>query len=164
MCAHMNSPTAGSTTVCATGPTRLPRTRRPVRTGATAVEFAMVAPIFFLLIFICFEFTRLCMMNNLAQDAAYMAARYAMVEGSTADDASKQAKAVLNQLGTKNATITINGGKALDDKSASVTVKVDIPMKDNSFVFPRFTGNTKISAEVTLTAERYNGFYSATAP
>ncbi|MCG8448622.1 MAG: pilus assembly protein [Pirellulales bacterium] len=55
--------------------------RRQHRAGATATEFAIVAPIFFLFIFVSFEFSRLNVIRHTADSAAYEAARQAMVPG-----------------------------------------------------------------------------------
>ena len=131
------------------------------RKGATTVEFALVIPVLITMLFICFEFTRLCMMTNLAQDAAYEAARYAMVEGATAQDAKDRANHVLARLGTQNATVIVNNDEELSDQTASVTVRVTVPMADNSFVLSHFTTDHVITAEISLTAERYKGFYSS---
>ena len=54
------------------------------RAGATAVEFAIVAPIFFLIMLASFEFSRLNVIRHTADNAAYEAARHAMVPGATA--------------------------------------------------------------------------------
>jgi Flp pilus assembly protein TadG len=137
------------------------RANRRSQRGATAVEFAIVAPILFLLIFCAFEFARLCMIKNLAQDAAYEAARYAMVQGSDAQDAIDQANMVLATLGTRNVTVVVNDGAGIDEDTEAVKVAVTIPMKDNSFGLIPFVKDKTISAEITLIAERYNGFYAS---
>ena len=54
------------------------------RTGATAVEFAIVAPIFYTLVIASLEFGRLNIIRHTADQAAYEAARFAMVPGATA--------------------------------------------------------------------------------
>ena len=42
------------------------------RKGMTTVEFALVGPAFFLVVFASIEFCRLSMIRNLTQDAAYL--------------------------------------------------------------------------------------------
>ncbi len=61
------------------------RRQAVVRKGATVVEFAIVANLLMIMILTCMEFARLNMTRNLAQDAAYFAARYALVPGATAE-------------------------------------------------------------------------------
>ncbi len=75
--------------------------RQGDRSGVTAVEFAMVAPIFFLVVFICIEFCRLNMIRNLTQDAAYFAARDCIVPGASADEAIAAANHVLSLMNTR---------------------------------------------------------------
>ena len=70
------------------------------RDGATSVEFALVAPVFFLMVFICLEFIRLNMIRNLTQDAAYFAARRSMVPGATREEALAEANQVLGMMFT----------------------------------------------------------------
>jgi hypothetical protein len=129
------------------------------RRGATATEFAVVAPILFLTIFACFEFGRLCMMRNLAQDAAYEAARFAMVEGSDTEDAVARAQAILARLGTRNAQIIVNDGEKLTDDARAVKVEVRIPIRDNALVMSRFTRANNIEATIELLKESYDGYF-----
>ena len=77
------------------------------RRGATAVEFAFAAPALFFVIFCCAEFARLSMMRNLANNAAYEAARCAIVEGADNEDAILMANKILGRLGAQNTTINI---------------------------------------------------------
>ena len=56
------------------------------RRGATLVEFAFVAPVFFLILLASIEFSRLNMMRHTAAHAAYEGARTALVPGATADE------------------------------------------------------------------------------
>ena len=77
------------------------------RRGATAVEFAITAPMFFLFLLAAFEFGWLNVMRHTADNAAYEAARTAMVPGATAADATTKAKTLLNIVGTRGATVTV---------------------------------------------------------
>lgn len=132
----------------------VPRHRRA---GATVVEFAIVAPIFFILLLGAFEFSRLNMIRNTASNAAYEAARLAMVPGATADEATAEAGRILSVLGTKNATITINPA-TLTELTDEISVDISIPFADNAFMLPYFVGNMTILAKSTLKTERYRGF------
>ena len=62
------------------------RKQRNVRWGASAVEFAMVAPTFIFVMAVCAEFSRMSILRNTAQNACYEAARLAMTEGATIAD------------------------------------------------------------------------------
>lgn len=129
------------------------------RWGATAVEFAMVTPTFLIVIFCCIEFSRISMMRNLTQNAAYEAARMVITEGSTNQDAIDQANLILSRFGTSGATIDVNGGQAIDFTTTSVTVRIEVPMSENALVLPHLYNGKKVVAEVTLNTERYRGFF-----
>ncbi len=145
------------------------RTIRKIRNreGATAVEFAFVAPAFFAVIFCCFEFARMSMMRNLAQNAAYEACRFSMMEGATEAQGVAKAHEILARLGTSNATVTTtyqptyrDDGTVLQEKSF-VTTRVSIPLGSNSIVFPAAAfGDKALVAETQLRSERYTGYYS----
>ena len=130
------------------------------RRGATAVEFAISASLLFLIIFGAVEFCRMSMLRNLAQDACYEAARHAMVEGATTSEAYQRATDVLDMIGAKDVTVTINDGDGIDDDSSYVKVYVEIPMASNAYIIPYIYGDKVISAEIQLKMERYSGYYS----
>ena len=136
------------------------RRRAAARWGAAVVEFALVANVMILIVFICIEFTRLNMMRNLIQDAAYFAARTAMVPGGTTADAEAEANRVLAILNTQNAQIVVNDGQPLTDETRNVRVRVTVPISDNALFVPMFTGDKDLEASSTMKTERYDGFYN----
>ncbi len=129
------------------------------RQGMTTVEFAFVAPAFFLFVFVSFEFCRLNMIRNLTQDAAYFAARHCMVPGATSPEAIDKANEILGYMNTEGATVIINENEDITDDSDIVSVTVTVPVADNSLLVPKFTGDITFSATATLKTERYDGFY-----
>lgn len=138
------------------------------RRGATAVEFAVVAPAFLFICFFSIEFARMSMIRNLAQTAAYEASRFAMMEGATSADGQEKANEILARLGTKGANVQTSFQASLrDDGSileakAFVTTTVSIPLRDNTWVFPAVIfGDGEMYAETRLRSERYRGFYQA---
>lgn len=126
---------------------------RETRRGAAAVEFAIVAPIFFLFLLAAFEFGWLNVMRHTADNAAYEAARAAMVPGATAADASAKAAAILNVVGARGAQVNITPSN-ITNSTTEVTVSVDLPMASNGLILPRFTGNTTLHSASTLRTER----------
>lgn len=119
------------------------------RTGATAVEFAIVAPIFFTLVVASLEFGRMNIIRHTADQAAYEAARYAMVPGATAAEARSKAESMLKIVGARDSKVTIVG--PTDDK---VTVTIDVPLNKNGWIAPRFTKDKTLRATSTLKTER----------
>jgi len=135
------------------------RKRRQNREGATSVEFALVAPVFFLLVFICIEFIRLNMIRNLTQDAAYYAARTSMIPGATVEEAKAEAERVLGFMFTQGAKIVINNGGTLNRDTREVVVEIKVPMDENSFLVPQFTSQVEFHSKATIRTERYDGFF-----
>ncbi len=131
----------------------LQRHRRQNRRGATLVEFAIVAPVFFLLLLGSFEFSRLNVIRHTADNAAYEAARIAMVPGATAAEAVAEAQRIMNIVRARGTTVTVNPA-TLGLTTNQITVTVDVPMGQNGWITPRFTGSQIMRAVATLKAER----------
>lgn len=97
------------------------------RPGTLTVEFALVAPIIFLLFFGSLELTSLNLMRHTAGNAAYEAARTAIVPGATEAQAKQKALNLLQAVGaTRNVSIDFT------DTPEKVSVYINIPVKDNS--------------------------------
>ena len=136
------------------------------RRGAAMIEFAIVAIPMFMLIFGCIEFARVSMMESLAQNASYEAARHVIVPGATAQEAEAEARRILGFLGTRQATVEIepedtSGSvqSSIDELTTRVTVRIRIPMDKNVIYLNRFTNDVVIEKATTLTTERYSGFF-----
>jgi len=128
------------------------RNHRP-RRGATAVEFALAAPIFFLFLLAAFEFGWMNVLRHTADNAAYEAARAAMVPGATAADATAKATGLLNIVGARSPKVTITPS-TITTTTKKVTVAIDIPMSKNGLIIPKFSKSSTLHAESTLRTER----------
>jgi len=117
------------------------------------VEFALVAPVFFLLLLVSFEFARMNVIRHTADNAAYEAARIAMVPGATAAEAVAEANRILNIVSTRGATVTVNPA-TLGPNTNQITVTVDVPLDQNGWITPRFTSTQNMRSVSTLKAER----------
>lgn len=129
------------------------RCNKAPRRGATTVEFAIIAPVFFLLLLTSFEFSRLNVIRHTADNAAYEAARIGMVPGATATEAVNEANRILNIAGTNGARVTVNPA-TLTPNTRQITVTVDVPMDQNGWITPKFTSGRTMRSESTLKAER----------
>ena len=132
------------------------RRQAVVRKGATVVEFAIVANLLMIMILTCMEFARLNMTRNLAQDAAYFAARYALVPGATAAEAHAEADRIMGSMLTNGYTVTVAD---LDEFSDEVSVTVDVDLTAVALFAPYFLPDATISTTAKLQTERYDGFY-----
>lgn len=126
------------------------------RDGVAAVEFAIIANVLFILIFVSFEFSRLHLTRNLAQDAAYFAARQAMVPGATAKEANQEATRILSAMFDRGYQITVH---PLSHESNEVTVEVSIDLGEVAFFTPMFLPKKVIRSVATMSTERYRGHY-----
>jgi Flp pilus assembly protein TadG len=138
----------------ATASMQPPNRQRAVRrTGAAAVEFAIVAPIFFIFVLGSLEFGRLNVIRHTADQAAYEAARHAMVPGATAAEARTRADRMLRIVGARGARVGV-APAVLGPDVDEIIVTVDIPMNQNGWITPRFTRNSTIHAVSRLKTER----------
>jgi Flp pilus assembly protein TadG len=130
--------------------------RRPTiagRRGAAAVEFAIVGPIFFVLLIAAFEFGRMNVIRHTADNAAYEAARHAMVPGATSAEAAAKANSILRIVGTRGARVSVNP-TTIGPETDEVTVTINVPMNQNGWIAPRFSRGKTIRATSTLKTER----------
>lgn len=126
---------------------------REKRRGVSLVEFSLVLPVFLLILFAGFEFARICLVRNAANNAAYQAARRVMVPGATVADASAEVSRLLSVFGVNQFTVTVNPSP-ITLATDRVTVSVDIPANQCGWITPRFTNSLTIRAGSTLFAER----------
>lgn len=124
------------------------RARRLRRRGATAVEFALVAPIVFLLFFGAIEIARLSFLHHTAENAAYEAARKAIVAGGTEQNARAEATRLLEAVQAGN-----NVEVDVDEEVDRVAVEVRVPVADNSWGLGRFTSGFNLVGRCTLSRE-----------
>gem|GEM_PF-611441 len=127
---------------------------RITRQGAAAVEFALVAPLFFLMVFGMIEFGRMIMVQQVITNASREGARVAVLDGKTSADAKQIVTNYLSSAGISGATIAVlneNGAEVEPitigwDKPVTVTVQV--PFSSVTWLpTPMF-----ISADTNLTA------------
>jgi len=130
--------------------------RIDARKGVAAVEFAIIANILFILVMASFEIARLNLARNLAQDAAYYAARQVMVPGATDAEAHEEAKRILASMFDRGYQVKIH---PLGHEAERVTVEVSINLKEVAFFAPMFLPNKSITSVASLKTERYRGFY-----
>lgn len=132
------------------------RTGGPARLGAAAVEFAIVANILFIMVLTCMEFARMNMVRNLAQDAAYYAARHAMVPGATATEAQDVADDIMGTMLAGGYTVSVSN---IDSESSEIAVTVDVDLHTVALFAPFFLPDATIGTTATMRTERYDGFY-----
>ena len=130
-----------------------PRRKNARRSGATAVEFALVVPILLLFVFTALEFSRANMLRNTIENAAFEGARQGIIPGATASDAKTAAEDLVNSLQINDSTVTVSPSTIVAS-TEFVTVTVTAPMTmANHYVTPRFFLGKTPSASITLPRE-----------
>jgi len=126
------------------------------RSGASIVEFAIVANLLMLMIFTCMEFARLNMVRNLAQDAAYFAARHAMVPGATEAEAVAEADRIMSAMVANGYTVDVS---SLDSESGEISVTIAVDLTEVALFAPYFLPDSDLVTVANMRTERYDGFY-----
>ncbi len=116
------------------------------------VEFAIVAPLLFLLFVAAFEFCRANMIRHTADNAVYEAARVGILPGATTDEVQLEARRILGSLGLTGVDVRVKPGK-IDDDTEKVTVRVEVPLDENTFITSKFLTGKTIKRQLTMVRE-----------
>ncbi|MEM7313269.1 MAG: TadE family protein, partial [Planctomycetota bacterium] len=130
------------------------------RRGATAVEFAIGVIVLFIFLFGALELGRIYMIRHAADNAAYEAARHAMVPGATRAEAVAFAEDMLDAVGIRDGQIVVTPA-VLNESTPEVTVDISVPLDNNGWVVPQFGAGRQIFATATLRTERSAGLQIA---
>lgn len=132
---------------------RLNRIRN--RRGATLVEFAFVAPVFFLLVLGIFEFGRAMMVQALLTCAAQQGARAGSLDGAQNSDVSTAVNNYLSDGGISGATSTVSPSPPSSaNPGQDVKVTVSIPYSSISWLpAPTYLNNTTLSSTAIVQRE-----------
>jgi Flp pilus assembly protein TadG len=123
------------------------------RPGVATVEMAFVLPVLLAFIFAGLEFSRVNMVRNLIENAAYDGARRGILPGATASDCEQAANDLLQLLNLDQATVTVMPA-VIDEDTPQVTVTVDYPLSlTNGFVTPQFYLGKTLASEISLRRE-----------
>ncbi|HVS34790.1 MAG TPA: TadE/TadG family type IV pilus assembly protein [Gemmataceae bacterium] len=134
------------------------QTLRTRRRAATLVEFALVAPLFFVFVLGFAELGRGYMVQHLLNNAARQGCRVAVVEGKTNTDVSNAVSAILTPQGIGGDTVSvqinnISGDAGSAQSGDEVTVLVSVPASSVSwvpgaqFLFGTITGQSTLRRE-----------------
>ena len=155
-------------------------TKRSQRRGATAVEFALVIPIFGLFCVVCLDFARLSLARHVIQNAVYRAGRLAMTEGVTRQETIQAVDDYLDIFGFEagedsivvgqiyldedDHVMPLNTTDEFDSDAVEFHVEASLPFANATLVFPTFfpkwVDNREIRSEIRVRSERYNGFFN----
>jgi Flp pilus assembly protein TadG len=133
------------------------RMTRGKRLGAAAVEFAIVAPLFFLLVFGMIEFGRMVMIQQVITNASREGARKAVLDGESSSSVKSAVVTYMANGGVTIATsnVTINPSDPTTTAAGSpVTVTVSVPFSQVSWLpSPMFLGGRQMTASTVMRRE-----------
>jgi Flp pilus assembly protein TadG len=139
--------------------------RRPVRcvnrVGAAMLEFAIVLPIFLLLVFGIIELGRVMMLNQVAVNGCRAACRQAIVPGASNANVLSVVNSYLNDAGVSQTgrvvSIQNSSGTSVDlstiGSHQSVTVRVQFPYAQNTWGFTTIVGSSNLVSQSTMRRE-----------
>ncbi len=120
------------------------------------MEFALVAPVFFLLIFGMIEFGRMVMVQQVLTNASREGARVAVLDGVTASEVETTVTDFLGSAGISGAAVTIDPPEPSEaEYGEPVTVTVQVPFNQVSWLpAPLLVGgDTTLSATTVMRRE-----------
>ena len=131
------------------------RSCRRKRWGAAAVEFAVVAPVFFLLVFGMIEYGRMVMVEQVITNASREGARVGVLDGSQTSDVTTAVSNYLTSAKISGATTTVNPSPPSSAGYGNpVTVTVSVPFSSVSWLpHPWFLGGTTLTATSVMRRE-----------
>lgn len=139
---------------------RIARKQRGDRRGATAVEMAVVAPIFFLLVFGLVEFSRMTMVSQGLTDAARAGCRKAVLastDNSTDVDATVRdyLKAVVEDADDPDMVriLVTPSTLGVTESGTEVTTTVELDYADVSWIPAVFLDDVVLRGVSTMTRE-----------
>lgn len=83
------------------------RSHRLVHRGVTSVEFAAVAPVFFLIVLGILEIGRACMVTELLTEASRRACRQGVIEGTSSSSIQQAAVNYLANVGINGESVNV---------------------------------------------------------
>jgi Flp pilus assembly protein TadG len=134
-------------------------TKRNARSGASAVELAMIMPVFVMMVLGQIETSRLGMVSQMMTTAAREGCRVAVINGATLLDVQTRVNSILNPLGIYPTTFSVSctGTTSTWDQAPSgtpITVSLSMPYSQVSLLgAPYFLTNAVISGTATLSSE-----------
>ncbi len=132
------------------------RSRRLLRRGAAATEFAVIAPLFFLLLFGILEFGRALMVQQVLINASRVGARQASTTGATSSGVIAAAQDYASGVAVAGVNVTVTPDPASATPGASVTVTTSVPYNNVSWLpAPWFLGGKTLTATSIMRKEGF---------
>jgi Flp pilus assembly protein TadG len=130
------------------------RAVRKRRRGAAAVEFAIVLPVFVILVFGMIEYGRMVMVQQVITNASREGARKAVLDGATTSSVQSAVTSYLTSAKISGGSATVSPNPTSAAAGDPVTVTVSIPFSAVSWLpSPMYLGGKTLSASTTMRRE-----------
>lgn len=130
--------------------------RKRSRGGVAAVEFAIVAPVFFLLVIGFIELGRGLMVQQVLTNASRVGVREAISLHTSQTDVVNAATAYAEGASISGITVSVTPNPSTAAAGDQITVTVSVPYADVSWVpSPWFMGATTLEAESVMRKEGF---------
>lgn len=132
------------------------KVRDPDRRGVAAVEFAIVAPLFFILVFGCIEFGRALMVQQILTNASRVGARQAITLNASESAVVSAATSYANSTSVPGVTVSVSPSPASAKAGDMVSVTVAVPFNNVSWIpAPWFMGGATLDATSVMRKEGF---------
>jgi Flp pilus assembly protein TadG len=136
-----------------------PRSRyfqRQSRRGAAVTEFAIVAPVFFLMVVGFIEFGRALMVQQVLINASRVGARQAITTGATLSEVTTAVEEYTAALAVPGVDVSVMPDPSAADPGDAVTVTTSVDFNDVSWMSsPWFLGGATLSANSQMRKEGF---------
>jgi Flp pilus assembly protein TadG len=131
--------------------------RRWNRRGASATEFAVVAPVFFLMIVGFIEFGRALMVQQVLVNASRVGAREAITTSATTTGVTTAVQQYTSSVAVPSVSVSVSPNPATAAPGSTITVTTSVPFSSVSWMAsPWFLGGKTLSATSKMRKEGFN--------
>lgn len=133
-----------------------PLRKRLARHGAAATEFAIVAPVFFLMLVGFLEFGRALMVQQVLINASRVGAREAITTGATQAGVESAVEDYSAGVAVAGVAVTVSPDPASAAPGTTITVTTSVPFADVSWMTsPWFLGTKTLTASSMMRKEGF---------
>ncbi len=129
------------------------KNNKNMRSGVATVEFAMTAPILFLMLYAALELGHANMVYNAVEAACYEGARVGIVPGASALECQTAAQRILDLSNIQGATVRVTPAN-LNTNTQTVQVNIALPYAGTAIIPPTFTRLLNVSRQCELVREK----------
>ena len=139
---------------------RQPRSRRfrakLLRRGAAVTEFAIVAPVFFMMVIGFIEFGRALMVQQVLINASRVGARMATTTGATTGAVQSAVQDYTTGVAVPGVTVAVSPNPSSATAGTVITVTASVPFNNVSWMSsPWFLGDKTLSADSQMRKEGF---------